>query len=93
MLQGHDHAEVAEACRALRVLGTEGRAHLFEGLQSPRAETRRLCLETLTISDFKRQGESGRQLLVGLAGDHADIRIRERATAYLSQWHGTIPSP
>jgi hypothetical protein len=92
-LQANDRAQVVEACRALRVLGPEGRPHLWQGLGSPQAETRRLCLESLTTSDFKKQGEAGRQMLVKLAGDRSDIRIRERATAYLGQWHGTIPSP
>jgi hypothetical protein len=77
----------------LAVLGHEGRGLLFQGLESSEPETRRMCLERLSICDFKKQGESGRQLLVKMAGDHDDVRIRERATSYLSQWHGTIPAP
>lgn len=90
MLRSADRAEVIEACRALRVLGPEGRPHLLEGLDSPRAETRRLCFESLSLSDFKRQGEDGRRRLVKLAGDRHDMRIRERATSYLAQWHGSL---
>jgi hypothetical protein len=64
-----------------------------QGLDSPSAETRRLCLETLTIADFKKMSESGRQKLVQLAGDRDDVRIRERAAHYLREWHGSIPAP
>lgn len=93
VLNTPNREEVAEAARALKVLGTEGRPYLLQGLESSQAETRRLCLENLTVSDFKTLGEAGRQLLVKLAGDPADMRIRGRATAYLSQWNGTIPAP
>jgi hypothetical protein len=92
-LQGNNREQVAEACRALHVLGREGREHLFQGLDSSNVETRRLCLQTLTIADFKRLSDSGRQKLVQLAGDHDDVRIRERAAALLQQWHGSIPAP
>ena len=30
---------------------------------------------------------------VRLAGDRADLRIRELATRYLKQWHQAIPTP
>jgi hypothetical protein len=93
VLNTPNREDVAEAARALKVLGSEGRPYLLQGLESSQAETRRLCLENLTVSDLKKQGEGGRQLLVKLAGDPADMRIRGRATAYLGQWGGTIPSP
>jgi hypothetical protein len=92
-LKGHDRDEIAEACRALHVLGREGRDHLVLGLDNSNAETRRLCLETLTIADFKKLGDTGRQKLVKLAGDRDDVRIRERAALLLRQWHGSIPAP
>jgi hypothetical protein len=92
-LRSPDSRQVADSCQALTVLGHEGRSQLFQGLESSHAETRRLCLEHLSISDFKKHGESGRRLLVKLAADRSDIRIRERAAGYLAQWHGTIPSP
>ncbi len=92
-LQSTDRAEVMEACRALRVLGPEGKPFLFQGLENPNAETRRLCFESLTLADFKRQHEEGRQRLVKLAGDKADIRIRERATALLTHWHSSVLAP
>lgn len=92
-LSSSDRDEVMEACRALRVLGPEGRPHLVTGLDNPRPETRRLCLESLTLDDFKKEGETGRKRLVKLAGDRADIRIRERASAYLMQWHSSVLAP
>ncbi|HKI35691.1 MAG TPA: hypothetical protein VKA46_27800 [Gemmataceae bacterium] len=93
LLQGHNREEAVEAARALHVLGREGREHLFRGLDCPHCETRRLCLETLTIADFKKMSEPGRQKLVALAGDRDDVRIRERAAFLLTQWHGSIPAP
>ena len=92
MLGETDREEVLEACRALKVLGTEGRPHLIRGVSNSKPETRRLCLETLTVGDFRRQGEAGRQVLVKLSGDVADVRIRERAMAYLAQWDKAAPS-
>jgi hypothetical protein len=92
-LKGSDRDEIVEACRALHVLGREGREHLLQGLDCPHCETRRLCLATLTIADFKKKGEAGRQRLVKLAGDRDDVRVRERASFLLSQWHGSIPAP
>jgi hypothetical protein len=92
-LNDKDREEVAEACRALRVMGKEGRPYLIQGLDNSNPETRRLCLESLTIADFKKMGDAGRTRLVKLAGDHDDMRIRERAAQYLRQWHGSIPSP
>jgi hypothetical protein len=93
VLQANDRAEVVEACRALRVLAGEGRPFLYRGLDSTNPETRRLCLESLTIADFKKMSEPGRQKLVTLAGDRDDVRIRERAVLYLSQWNDSIPAP
>jgi hypothetical protein len=92
-LESADRDDVIEACRALHVLGPEGRPYLFAGLDSPRAETRRLCFERLTVADFKREGEEGRRRLLKLAGDKGDIRIRERAASFLSAWHGSLSAP
>jgi hypothetical protein len=92
-LQGSNREEMTEACRALHVLGREGREHLFQGLDNPNPEARRLCLETLTIADFKKKADAGRQRLVKLSGDRDDMRIRERAALLLRQWHGSIPAP
>jgi hypothetical protein len=92
-LQGTDREQIIEACRALHVLGREGRQQLLTGLDSSNPEARRLCLDTLTIADFKGQGDSGRQKLVTLSGDRDDMRIRERAVQLLGQWHGSVPAP
>ncbi len=92
-LYSGDREEVAEACRALHVMNREGCGHLIKGLDSTKPETRRLCLETLTIADFKKLGDAGRQKLVKLSGDRDDIRIRERAAFLLREWHGSIPAP
>jgi hypothetical protein len=78
---------------ALRILGPEGRPHLIKALQNPNPQTRRIALESLTVSDLRAYGENGRQLLVKLAGDKADARIRERACLYLSMWRQVIPAP
>jgi hypothetical protein len=88
-----DENEIWRASLALRVLGAEGRPHLVKGLQSPAPNTRRICLETLSVCDFRCYGEDGRRLLVQLAGDDADVRTRERAALYLSQWSRAIPAP
>jgi hypothetical protein len=80
------------ACQALRVLGAQGRPYLLQGLDHPNPETRRMCLENLTVSDFRGVGEPGRQALVRLSGDGTDYRIRERANAYLNQWNRSIPA-
>lgn len=93
LLDGKDREEIVEACRALHVLGREGRQHLFQGLSKANPETRRLCLETMTIADFKKFSEDGRMKLVVLAGDPDDMRIRDRAQRLLAQWHGSIPAP
>ncbi len=92
LLQSSDREQIAEACRALHVMGREGREHLFQGLDSPNAETRRHCLEALTIADFKKKSDAGRTKLVRLSGDRDDMRIRERAVLLLGQWHGSIPA-
>ncbi len=93
VLQGNNRDDVIEACRALRVLGHEGREHLIQGLDSATPETRRLCLNTLAIADFKKMGDAGRQKLVTLAGDRDDVRIRDRAALLLTEWRGSIPAP
>jgi hypothetical protein len=92
-LEKSNHDDVAEACRALHVLAAEGRPYLFQGLDCANCETRRLCLEHLNVGDFKRLGEAGRLKLVKLSGDRDDLRIRGRATDYLRQWNGAIPTP
>jgi hypothetical protein len=88
-----DEDQIWRASLALRIMGAEGRPHLVKGLQSPAPHTRRICLETLSVCDFRCYGEEGRRLLVELAGDEADVRIRERAALYLSQWSRAIPAP
>jgi hypothetical protein len=92
LLEDPDRSRVREACRALWILGPQGRPYLIQGLESPSPETRRLCLETLTVSDLRTAGEPARQLLVKLAGDRTDLRIRERAQAYLVQWSRAAPA-
>lgn len=87
-----DLDKLRQACLSLRILGAEGRSYLIQGLESPQAETRRMCLEVLSISDLLTLGEEGRQLLVKLAGDPQDIRIRERASEYLRDWKNHIPA-
>jgi hypothetical protein len=93
LLQSNDREQIGDACRALRVLGREGRQYLFQGLDSQNSEARRMCLECMTIADFKKMSESGRQKLVVLSGDYDDMRIRERASMLLQQWRGSIPAP
>jgi hypothetical protein len=84
---------VRTASVALRVLGSEGRPYLIQGLESNIPETRRMCLENLTVSDLRGMGDDGRKLLVRLSGDRSDLRIRERATQYLALWDQHVPSP
>ena len=84
---------VRQACRALKVLRADGRPYLMKGLDSAVPETRRLCLEALSVPDLRSFGEQGRAALVRLAGDRADVRIRELATRYLKEWHQSIPAP
>src|SRR5437899_2049210 len=67
---------VSRASRALHVMGAAGRPYLIQGLESHNPETRRMCLERLTVSDFKSYGQRGRDLLLKLAGDPVDLRIR-----------------
>lgn len=88
-----DRETAVSACRALRILGAEGRPYLLQALENPSSETRRLSLEYLSVSDVRCFGERGRQLLLHLAGDRADMRIRDRANHYLAQWSRAIPSP
>ena len=73
-------------------MGADGRPQLLRGLDSPNPETRRHCLEQLSLADLRSFGDTGKQTLIRLAGDPADIRIRERANSYLNQWHKTIPA-
>jgi len=87
-----DRQNALKACKALKVMGAEGRPQLFRGLDSPHPESRRLCLEHLSPSDLRSFGEPGRQALLRLSGDGADVRIRERASAYLAQWNRAIPA-
>jgi hypothetical protein len=93
LVNSRDAEEVWRACLALRILGAAGRPHLVKGLQSSSPEARRMCLATLSVCDLRVYGEEGRRMLVELAGDDADVRIRERATLYLSQWNRAIPAP
>ena len=91
---GHEDLNLArQAAQALKVLRADGRPYLVKGLESPVPETRRLCLECLTVSDLRSYGDQGRKALVKLAGDRMDLRIRERATQYLKEWDRSIPSP
>jgi hypothetical protein len=84
---------VRTATVALRVLGAEGRPYLIQGLESNIPETRRMCLENLTVSNLRGLGDDGRKLLVRLSGDRSDLRIRERAAHYLAEWDQHIPAP
>jgi hypothetical protein len=93
LLSAKSHEEIWKACLALRVLGAEGRPHLLEGIQHASPETRRICLATLDVSDFRAYGEEGRRWLVHLAGDTSDMRIRERANQFLMQWDRSLPAP
>lgn len=92
LLQDGDINHAYKACSALRLMGPEGRKYLVEALDSPNPESRRLALESLTVSDLRAYGDQGRQLLIHLAGDRQDMRIRERATYYLSQWSRATPA-
>ena len=92
-LESKDLTEIWRAAQALHVLGAEGRPHLVHGLESASADTRRVCLENLTVPDLRAYGEEGQRLLVQLAGDHDDMRIRERASYYLKEWNRWIPAP
>lgn len=87
-----DRQSAQKACMALKVMGAEGRPHMLRGLDSPNPETRRLCLEQMPLADIRSFGETGKQTLIRLAGDPADIRIRERANTYLNQWSKTLPA-
>jgi len=92
-LEHRDRESIRRAAQALKVLGAEGRPYLIAGLESSNPETRRFCLEVLTVADFRVYGEQGKQLLVKLAGDPVDLRIRERANQYILQWNQAIPAP
>jgi hypothetical protein len=92
-LQDANPETVRTASVALRVLGAEGRPYLIQGLDSNIPETRRMCLENLSVSDLRGLGDEGRKLLVRLSGDRSDLRIRERASHYLIEWDQHIPAP
>jgi hypothetical protein len=92
-LNDEDASVVRRACHSLRVMGATGRPYLVEALENSHPETRRLCLEALTVSDLKAYGEQVRQLLLKLAGDSADLRIRQRAAIYVTQWRDAVPAP
>jgi hypothetical protein len=92
ILKDGDMNKAYKAARALKIMGAEGRPYLFEGLESSHPECRRLALESLSVSDLRSHGEDGRRMLIKLAGDRSDMRIRERATHYLAQWNNAIPA-
>lgn len=93
LLRDGNSDQAYHACLALRILGVEGRHQMLQGLESPNPENRRLALESLSVANLRAYGDQGRQMLVRLAGDKADLRIRERANAYLRRWNETAPSP
>jgi hypothetical protein len=92
-LNAKEHEEIWKAARALHILGAEGRPLLYHGLESPSVHTRRICLMTLTVADIRCYGDDGRRKLVELAGDQEDMRIRDWASYYLTQWRDVVPSP
>jgi hypothetical protein len=92
-LESSESESILRACQALHILSAEGRPYLFRGLESDNPETRRLCLESLSVSELRSFGEDGKQMLIKLAGDRSDIRIRERATLYITQWNQATPAP
>lgn len=93
LLNSNDRSMVIQASRALQVLGSEGRPYLVQALESPYPENRRVALEALSVADLRAYGEQGRRVLIKLAGDHGDFRIRERAGAYLMEWNQVAPNP
>ena len=93
LLTDSDLDVVRQAAMALQVLRADGRAYLVQGLESSVPETRRMCLDSLSASDLRAYGDQGRQLLVKLAGDKHDLRIRERATGMLQEWSQVLPAP
>jgi hypothetical protein len=93
LLKNPDQDTAVRASRALHIMGGEGRPYLIAALDSPFAENRRAALDALTVSDMRSYGEDGRQMLVKLAGDPGDMRIRQRATLYLVQWNRATPAP
>jgi hypothetical protein len=91
-LKTSDVDKLRRAAGALRVVGAAGRPYLVQGLQSSLPETRRICLEYLTVADLRVYGEQGKRLLVKLTGDANDCRIRERASLYLVNWESSVPA-
>lgn len=92
-LANGNRQEAMRACQALRILGAEGKPFIVQNLEHSNPEIRRICLESLSVSDLRAYGENGRQLLLRLAGDQSDIRTRELARHYLTQWNRAIPAP
>jgi hypothetical protein len=91
-LNDPDQEKVHIAAEALHVIGPPGRPYLIQGLEHPNPETRRLCLDVLTVSDLRVYGDRGRDLLVKLCGDPDDFRVRTRASLILSQLDSAIPA-
>jgi hypothetical protein len=91
-LNDPDQDKVRAAAEALHVIGAPGRPYLIQGLEHPNPETRRLCLDYLTVSDVRVYGERGRDVLVKLCGDPDDFRIRARASLVLGELDKTIPA-
>src|ERR1051326_2879027 len=52
-LNDSDQEAVRAAAEALLISGPPGRPYLFQGLEHGRTETRRLCLENMTVSDMR----------------------------------------
>ncbi len=92
VLEEKEPGAVLRATRALYVLGSAGRPYLVKGLDSDNPEVRRMCLDSLSLSDLKLYGSDGRQTLLKLAGDSQDLRIRQRASVFLQQWNDAVPS-
>ena len=55
LLQSADRQQVFEACQALTVLGYEGRYLLFQGLESPHAETHSCAWSTWPSATLKNK--------------------------------------
>jgi hypothetical protein len=91
-LNDPEQDKVRTAAESLRIIGPPGRPYLFQGLDHPRSETRRLCLDNLTISDMRLYGDRGRDMLIKLSGDPYDFRIRKRSSLMIEQWQDAIPA-
>jgi hypothetical protein len=93
LMNSEDPNAARRASVALHILGAEGRPSLVQALESPVPENRLIALETITPADLRAYGDRGRRLLLNLAGDPADLRIRNRAAFYLMQWDRAAPAP